>query len=246
MIDRSSVGSLAAVILEPILSSAGILPLPPNYLRAMKVHCEKRGMLLILDEAQTALGRCGSMFAFEYEGVTPDILTLSKTLGNGLPVSAVITSAEIEQFCNDRGFLFYTTHANDPLPAAVATKVIDIVIRDNLVDRSRMAGLALHNGLRRLKELYECIGDVRGRGLMAGIEIVSNRKTKEAAPEIGNALTIRMRKLGLSANISRLNSFGRVIRIAPPITITDEELALGLSILEEALRTTPGTMPMKT
>lgn len=81
---------------------------------------------------------------------------------------------------------------------------------------------------------------------MAGIEIVSNRKTKEAAPEIGNALTIRMRKLGLSANISRLNSFGRVIRIAPPITITDEELALGLSILEEALRTTPGTMPMKT
>ena len=212
----------------------------------MKTHCEKRGMLLILDEAQTALGRCGSMFAFEYQGVIPDVLTLSKTLGNGLPVAAVITSSKVEQVCNERGFLFYTTHANDPLPAAVAAKVIEIVVRDNLVEKSRVAGLKLLAGLHQIKEKYRCIGDVRGRGLMAGMEIVSNRETKEAAPEIGNALTARMRELGLSANISRLNSFGRVIRIAPPITISDEELTLGLSILWEAFRTTPGTMPMET
>lgn len=244
MIDRASCGSLAAVILEPILSSGGMLTLPPGYLRAMKSYCEDRGMLLIIDEAQTGLGRCGDMFAFEHEGVVPDILTLSKTLGNGIPLSAVVTSSHIASLSKEKGYLFYTTHVNDPLPAAVGLKVLDIVIRDNLVARSRQSGAKLHEALLKLKCRYGCIGDVRGRGLMAGIEIVGNPKTKEPAPELGNRLAAKMMELGLSANLANMASFGGVFRIAPPINISDEDLELGLEIMEEAFRSTDGSMPL--
>lgn len=111
-IDRASCGSLAAVIIEPILSSGGILTLPKGYLRALKTHCEARGMLLIVDEAQTAIGRAGDMFAFEHEGVVPDILTLSKTLGNGIPLSAVVTSNEIARVCEEVSIhpLYHSPH----------------------------------------------------------------------------------------------------------------------------------------
>lgn len=243
MVDRASCGSLAAVIVEPIQSSGGMHGLPPEYLRAMKVHCRRRGMLLILDEAQTALGRAGDMFAFEHEGVQPDILTLSKTLGNGIPLSAVVTSNEIERVCRENGFIFYTTHVNDPLPAAMGLKVLEIVVRDDLVGRSRAAGLKLQAGLLKLKDRYLCIGDVRGRGLMAGLELVADRTTKEPAKDLGGRLASRMNELGLSANLSTMASFSGIFRIAPPITITDDQLDLGLQIMEEAFRSTEGTMP---
>jgi 4-aminobutyrate aminotransferase-like enzyme len=244
LVDTASNGSLAAVIIEPILSSGGMHVLPKGYLKAMKAHCEKRQMLLIVDEAQTAIGRAGDMFAFEHDEATPDILTLSKTLGNGLPLAAVVTSTEIEQTCFDRGYLFYTTHVNDPLPAAVGLKVLDIVVRDGLVERSQKAGLRLKAGLEKLKSRYGCIGDVRGRGLMCGVEIVADRKTKEPDFELGNKLAEKLLQLGLSANLATLKSFGGVFRIAPPITVTDEELELGLEIFEKALASTEGTMPL--
>jgi 4-aminobutyrate aminotransferase-like enzyme len=244
MVDRASCGSLAAVILEPILSSGGMLTLPPGYLKAMKEHCERRRMLLIIDEAQTGIGRCGDMFAFEHEGVVPDILTLSKTLGNGLPLSAVITSNLIAGTAREKGFLFYTTHVNDPLPAAVGLKVIEVVMRDNLVARSRELGVELHSRLQKLKSRYGCIGDVRGRGLMAGIEIVADQRTKKPAPELGNRLAAKMIELGLSANLATMPSFGGMFRIAPPISISEENLQLGLGIMEEAFRSTEGTLPL--
>lgn len=244
LIDKASVGSLAAVIMEPILSSGGIITLPAGYMAAMKEHCVKRNMLLIVDEAQTGLGRCGDLFAINYEGVIPDILTLSKTLGNGLPLSAVVTSNEVAKITEERNFMFYTTHANDPLPASVGLKVVEVVLRDKLVARSREMGQKLQAGLRRLMERYGCIGDVRGRGLMAGVEIVSNRETKEPAIEFGRRLSARMMDLGLSASIAARTTFSGCIRIAPPLTITDEELEGGLEIFEEVLRSTEGSMPL--
>lgn len=250
LLDKQSCGSLAAVIIEPILSSGGMLELPPGYLKALKMHCEARGMLLIVDEAQTALGRAGDMFAFthypEDEGTVPDILTLSKTLGNGIPLSAIMTSNRIAQHAKDNGFLFYTTHINDPLPAAVGDKVLEVVIRDDLCARSKRLGVQLQAGLRQLQSRYGCIGDVRGRGLMAGMEVVSDRKTKVGAPEVGAAVSKKMVDMGLWAQLATMPSFGGVFRIAPPITVTEEQLDLALSIIEEALRTTPGTMPLYT
>ena len=240
LIDRQSSGGLAAFIAEPILSSGGVLDLPPGYLAALRAGCRERGMLLVLDEAQTGLGRTGSTFAFERDGVVPDILTLSKTLGAGLPLAAVVTTDEIEQQAHERGFLFYTTHVSDPLPSAVGLKVVEVVLRDRLADRAAAAGARLQAGLRELREQYECVGDVRGRGLLVGMEIVADKVSKASAPELGAAVTRRCLELGLSMNITGLRGMGGVFRIAPPLTVTDAEIDLGIAILDEALRDVAG------
>jgi 2,2-dialkylglycine decarboxylase (pyruvate) len=235
LIDRQSSGNLAAFIAEPILSSGGIIELPPGYMAALKRKCEERGMLLILDEAQTGVGRTGLMFACEREGVTPDILTLSKTLGAGLPLAAVLTSAAIEERAYELGYLFYTTHVSDPLPAAVGLKVLEVVERDGLVARANVMGERLRNGLLRLQERFECIGDVRGRGLLLGMEVVKDRATKEPADGLGAKITRECMSLGLSMNIVQLPGMGGVFRIAPPLTVSEAEIDLGLGLLEQAI-----------
>jgi 2,2-dialkylglycine decarboxylase (pyruvate) len=202
---------------------------------ALKRKCEERGMLLILDEAQTGVGRTGLMFACEREGVTPDILTLSKTLGAGLPLAAVLTSAAIEERAHELGYLFYTTHVSDPLPAAVGLKVLEVVERDGLVARANVMGERLRNGLLRLQERFECIGDVRGRGLLLGMEVVKDRATKEPADGLGAKITRECMSLGLSMNIVQLPGMGGVFRIAPPLTVSEAEIDLGLGLLEQAI-----------
>jgi 2,2-dialkylglycine decarboxylase (pyruvate) len=234
LLDRQTTGNLAAFIAEPILSSGGVLELPPGYLAALAAHCHTRGMLLILDEAQTGIGRTGLMFAFERDGVVPDILTLSKTLGAGLPLSAVVTTPEIEDRCFERKFHFYTTHASDPLPAAVGLKVIEIILRDNLAERARAAGARLKTGFEALMQRYEVIGDVRGRGLLIGVEIVKDRRTRTPYPELAGRMMSRCLELGLSTSVVR-GTWG-VFRIAPPIVISDAEIDLGLEVFAQALK----------
>ena len=192
-------------------------------------------MLLILDEAQTGMGRTGHLFAFQRDGITPDILTLSKTLGAGLPLSAVMCSAEVEERCHQRGFLFYTTHVSDPLPAAVGLKVLEVVQRDDLTARARLMGARLEKGLRELQSRHECIGDVRGRGLLRGVEIVADRTTKIPASELGAAITRACMSLGLSMNIVQLPGMGGVFRIAPPLTVSEQEIDLGVELLDKAI-----------
>jgi 2,2-dialkylglycine decarboxylase (pyruvate) len=235
LIDRQSTGALAAFIAEPILSSGGILELPEGYLETLQAKCRARGMMLILDEAQTGLGRTGTLFACERDGVVPDILTLSKTLGAGLPLAAVLTTAEIEQRCFERGYLFYTTHVSDPLPAAVGLAVLEVLVRERLAERARLAGARLRAGLEALMAEFECIGDVRGRGLLLGVEIVADRRTRAPAPELGAAISRAALARGLSMNIVSLPGMGGVFRIAPPLTVADAELDLGLAILRDAI-----------
>ncbi|MGA6162686.1 aspartate aminotransferase family protein [Amycolatopsis magusensis] len=231
LIDAQSVGSLAACLVEPILSSGGVVDLPPGYLAALKDKCRERGMLLILDEAQTGLCRTGDWYAFERDGVVPDILTLSKTLGAGLPLAAVLTSAEIEREAHERGFLFFTTHVNDPLPAAVGNTVLDVLTRDRLDLRARELGERLRGGLAELARRHPVIGDVRGRGLLVGLELSSEGDTDE----LGAAVTRRCAELGLHMNIVQLPGLGGTFRIAPPLTATEAEIDRGLSILDSAL-----------
>ena len=240
LIDRQSTGKLAAFIAEPILSSGGILELPEGYLAALKAHCEKRGMMLVVDEAQTGLGRTGEMFAFSRDGIVPDFLTLSKTLGAGLPLSAVLTSAEIEENCHENGFLFYTTHVSDPLPAAVGLTVIDVLLKESLTARAKEAGDRLKNGLIEMQSRHDCIGDIRGRGLLLGMEIVADKESKKPAPELGSRITNKAMELGLSMNIVNLPGMGGVFRIAPPLTVSDQEIDLGLSIMNDAIAQVTG------
>ncbi|MFC3996404.1 aspartate aminotransferase family protein [Nocardiopsis sediminis] len=236
LVDQQSSGSLAACIVEPILSSGGIIELPEGYLARLKEYCAARGMLLIFDEAQTGLGRTGTMYAFERDGVVPDLLTLSKTLGAGLPVAAVLTSAEIEQACHDRGFLFFTTHVSDPLAASVALAVLDIVERDALVQRATSLGKELTARLLDLRDRFEAVGDVRGRGLLQGIELVTDKESRSPADRLGRAVTTACLERGLHVNIVQLPGMGGIFRIAPPLTIETADLHSGVDMLESALR----------
>ena len=240
LVDAQSTGSLAAFIAEPILSSGGIIELPEGYLAALKKKCEERGMLLILDEAQTGMGRTGHMFAFERDGVTPDILTLSKTLGAGLPLSAVLTSRELEEKAHELGFVFLTTHVSDPLPAAVGLTVMDMIEKEGLIARANTAGARLRAGLEALQQRFECIGDVRGRGLLLGIEIVRDRQSRIPDLEMGDRIGAEAMARGLSMNIVKIPAMGAVFRIAPPLTATDEEIDQGLEIMGRAIEAAQG------
>ncbi|MFZ0849012.1 MAG: aspartate aminotransferase family protein [Hyphomicrobiaceae bacterium] len=233
--DNQAVGAPAAVIVEPIQSSAGIIVPPEGYFPKLKKLCEERGLLLIMDEAQTGLGRLGSNFAFEQVGVVPDILTLSKTLGNGLPMAATITSDEIEQDCFNKQFLFYTSHLSDPLPAAVGLAVLRVLREEKLAERAKEMGDHLMNGLRALQQRYECIGDVRGRGLLIGLEIVKDRESRHADRPLAHKLQRLCLEMGLVMHAVRADSQSS-IRLAPPLTVSKEELDKGIGIMDKAFR----------
>ncbi len=240
-VDRQSVGAYAAVIVEPIMSAGGIIDLPAGFLARLEEKAREREMLLILDEAQTAMGRTGTNFAFEHHGVVPDILTLSKTLGAGLPLAAATTTEEIEDTCHARGFSFYTSHVSDPLPAQIGLAVLEVLARDGLGARACELGAHLRSGLELLQQRHECIGDVRGRGLLLGVELVSDRETRTPAEALSRAVTERCLELGLHMNISRLPGLGSVFRIAPPLTVTRDEIDSAVGMLDQALTDCAGT-----
>ncbi|MFI6390790.1 aspartate aminotransferase family protein [Nonomuraea sp. NPDC050540] len=236
LIDAQSVGSLAACLVEPILSSGGVIEPPPGYLAALADKCRERGMLLILDEAQTGLCRTGDWYAFQHDGVVPDILTLSKTLGAGLPLAAVLTSAEIERRAHERGYLFFTTHVSDPLPAAVGNTVLDVLERDHLDKRAGELGALLRGRLDEIAARHDVVGDVRGRGLLLGVELAGDEVLGAGgADRLGAAVTRRCFELGLHMNIVQLPGMGGIFRIAPPLTASDEEITRGAAILDQAL-----------
>ena len=193
-----SAGAPAAVIAEPVISAGGVIVPPPGYFAALQAEARKRGMLLIFDEAQTAFGRLGHWFAASHLQVTPDIMTVSKTLGGGMPLAGVITTDEIEERCHRRGFAFYTSHVSDPLPSAVGLAVLQTIEEENLLRRSEEMGAYLAARLGELQARLEEIGDVRGMGLLRGIELVRDRETREPHHELGALTTQRCLELGLS------------------------------------------------
>ncbi len=233
MIDATSVGEEAAVIVEPIQSAGGIIVPPRGYLGRLKEHCDQRGILLIFDEAQTGLGRVGDLFGFESDGVVPDILTLSKTLGGGLPLSAVIASDTVAEAARGNGFAHYTSHASDPFTATVGLAVVDVILSENLTERAATIGQYLMDRLCELQNRHETIGDVRGRGLLLGVEIVVDRATKEPGHELITALSERCIELGL--NINRVGGPHSVWRLAPPLTVSRNEIDQAIEIMDQAL-----------
>jgi 2,2-dialkylglycine decarboxylase (pyruvate) len=185
LVDQQSVGSLCAVVAEPVLSAGGIIVPPNGYFRRLRELLDERGMLLVLDEAQTGFGRLGTMFGFEHDGVVPDLLAVSKTLGGGLPLAATITSSAIEEDCYRKGFLHVTSHVSDPLPAAAGLAVLDVIGEEGLVERAAARGAYMLARLRELRAEHEAIGDVRGRGLLVGLELVEDRENRRPADALG-------------------------------------------------------------
>lgn len=235
MYDMQSTGAPAAVVAEPVISAGGVIVPPEGYFDALQAEAHKRGMLLLFDEAQTAFGRIGHWFAASHLNVTPDIMTVSKTLGGGVPLAGVITSDAIEESCHRRGFAFYTSHVSDPLPASVGLAVLETIVAEDLLARSRTMGDYLVARLRDLQGRHEEIGDVRGMGLLRGIELVKSRETREPYHELGALTTQRCLELGLSMNIRRRPERGSVWRIAPPLTVTTADIDLAMTIFDQAL-----------
>ena len=238
VIDQQSVGALCAVIAEPVLSAGGVIVPPSDYFERLRKLCDDRGMLLIVDEAQTGFGRLGTMFGFESYGVEPDILSVSKTLGGGVPLAATFTSSAIESDCYSKGFMHVTSHVSDPLPAAVGLAVIEVIEEEGLVEQAKLRGEYLLARLHELQERHEHIGEVRGKGLLVGLELVEDRVTKKPADQLGVAVGNECLRRGLSMNIVRstagmLNCF----RMAPPLSISESEIDTAIEIMDGALRT---------
>ena len=242
LFDMASDGAGAAIVAEPILSAGGVIVPPEGYFAKLKDEAHRRGMMLVFDEAQTAFGRIGEKFAATGLGVTPDIMNVSKTLGGGLPLAATITSDEIEEKAHEKGFSYYTSHVSDPLPATVGLAVMETIEKEKLLERARDMGAHLRASLDALQQKYEAIGEIRGQGLLYGIDLVKDRESREPHLELGDITTKRCMELGLSMNIKRRPERGAVWRIAPPLTISLNELDRGCELLDRALRESLDTL----
>ncbi len=190
-------------------------------------------MLLIFDEAQTGLGKLGTMFAFEQHGVIPDILTLSKHFGGGISISTTITSQEIEEKINEKGFVCGHSHCNDPLGCSAGVASLDLIVEENVPERAAKLGEYLQAILRQLAQKYEVIGDVRGKGLIQGIELVEDRNSKTPAKELGTAIHAKLLEKGLLCSLRRS---GSVIRFVPPVSTTTAQFDTAGEKLDEAIK----------
>jgi 4-aminobutyrate aminotransferase-like enzyme len=223
-----------------VLSAGGIIVPPPGYVKALHKMCHDRGMLLIMDESQTGLGKTGRMWGHQHEDVVPDIMTVSKHFGAGLPISAVCTTAELADKAASNGYFATRSHACDPILCAAGVASIDIIEEENLVERAQVIGERLRERLDALTSEVPLVGDVRGRGVLFGAELVLDRDTREPANDAARTVVQICQENGLL--VQARGSHGRlnVIRLVPPMVTTDSELDEGLSIFEDAVREAAG------
>jgi 2,2-dialkylglycine decarboxylase (pyruvate) len=242
--DANFTSQPAAVIAEPILSAGGVIVPPPGYFQAVRQACQERGMLLIFDEAQTGLGKTGKMFGFQHEGVVPDIMALSKHFGGGVPVSAVCTTAEIAKRAVANGFFATRSHATDPMPCAAGVASIDAIVEENLAGRAVRIEQRMKSAFAEMATRYEVIGDIRGRGVLLGLELVTDRERKTPANKETAVVESQCLEAGLILQV-RGTGPGRknVLRFVPPMTTTDAEIDRALSILDDALAVAVGHPP---
>lgn len=232
LIDYATPGKVAAFIAESIQGVGGFVEFPPGYLRHTYDHVRAASGVCIADEVQTGFGRTGSHFwGFETQGVIPDIVTMAKGIGNGCPLAAVVTTAKIA--ASLMGKVHFNTFGGNPVVTAIGKAVLEVIEKENLQENSLKLGARIKQGLEKLKAKYPLIGDVRGRGLMIGIELVKDRKTKEPARAECAALHEATRQLGLLVGKGGL--WGQTIRFAPPMCITRADADFVVDVFNAAL-----------
>jgi alanine-glyoxylate transaminase / (R)-3-amino-2-methylpropionate-pyruvate transaminase len=225
-------GSVAAFIAEPIQGVGGVTSGEPAYFQKAYEITRQYGGVCIADEVQTGFGRTGDHFwGFENLGVVPDIVTMAKGLGNGVPIAAVTTRREIAETLTQR--IHFNTFGGNPVSMAQGLAVMDVIEEDGLQANARAVGGHCMEGMQRLMSKHLLIGDVRGKGLMLGMELVRDRRTKEPATEEAKAILERARELGVL--IGKTGLFGNVLRIKPPLCITRADIDFALDVLDEAL-----------
>ncbi len=230
-------GELAAFIAEPVQGVGGATHGAPNYLNEAYAIVREHDGLCISDEVQTGFGRTGEQFwGFEHFGVVPDIVTMAKGIGNGVPLAAVTTRREIAEALTRR--VHFNTYGGNPVSMAAGLAVLDAIEEDGLQENARAQGARLKAGLEALATKHTLIGDVRGLGLMLGVELVRDRESKEPAPAETLAVLDRARERGLLVGKGGLS--GNVLRIKPPLCITAADVDYALAVLDEALAAAAG------
>lgn len=224
---------VAAMIVEPVQGEGGFMVAPPGFLRMLKEVCEKYGILFVADEIQSGFCRTGKMFAVEYDGVEPDLMIIAKSMGAGMPISGVVGRTEIMD-APPPGTLG-GTYSGNPVACAAALAVLDIYEREDLAARSREVGQIVTDRFLKLQEHFACIGDVRGLGGMAAMELVKDRVTKEPDSQLTGDILAAAHHRGLV--LIRAGMYDNVLRVLVPLCVTDEQLQRGLDIFEDAFTT---------
>jgi 4-aminobutyrate aminotransferase len=236
MLDRiiasTSTGDLGTVIVEPYQGTAGFIYPPDGWLKELEKWAKVNQLVFIVDEVQSSLGRTGKMYAIEWENIQPQMLCLGKGLGSGVPSSAVAAESKILD-CMAPGELSSTWGGN-PLACAASLAVLQVMEEEKLPENSEKVGKVLKAALLEMQKRQPCLGDVRGKGLVIGLEFVDPTDRYTPAPQLTKKITLAASERGLL--LGKLGLYGNVIRVAPPLVITEEEALLGVQILESAIK----------
>jgi 4-aminobutyrate aminotransferase len=223
---------VAGVLIECVQGEGGYYPAPPAFLRELRAMCDEHGILLIADEVQSGFGRTGEMWAFEHAGIVPDVVCVAKAIANGLPLSAIVTSRELQERWG-RG-AHGTTYGGNPVSCAAGVAVLETIRDEQLVANARARGAELSGGLRELMAELPGIGDVRGPGLMIGVEFVTDRASRKPDGAMAEAVAARASEAGLLLLTCGIDH--QVIRWIPPLDVTVAEVEEALGIFETALK----------
>jgi 4-aminobutyrate aminotransferase/(S)-3-amino-2-methylpropionate transaminase len=229
-IEASSTGPIAAIIAEPIQGVGGVVVSPPGYLEKLADIARAHGGLFIVDEVQSGFGRAGSMFAIENWNVSPDLMTVGKGMANGTPIASFLAREDVGEALRTPTF---STYGGNPVACTAGLATIDYVKKNDLALRARDIGKVTMEHLQEMSTRHRLMGDVRGLGLMIGVELVKNRETKEPAGNETLEVLEEARTRGLI--IGKSGPYGNVLRVAPPLTVSIEQVNEGLGILDEAL-----------
>ncbi len=224
---------VAAIMLEPVQGEGGFIPAPPELLQGLRALCDQHGIMLIADEVQTGFGRTGKMFGIEHSGVKPDMITISKSLAGGFPLSAVVGRAAVIDAAEPGGL--GGTFSGSPIACAAALAVLDVIEEENLIERANAIGATMKTRLEAIARRNDTvpISAIRGPGAMIGFDIVKARFSDEPAPEATKQVQIKAREQGLI--LLTCGMFANTIRLLVPLTVSDAVLEEGLAILERAL-----------
>jgi len=224
---------VAAIFVEPVQGEGGYIVPPPNWFSHVRALCDRYGILLVADEVQSGMGRTGKMFASEHWGVEPDIICLAKALGSGMPISAMIARADI---MNWPPGTHGSTFGGNPVCCAAALATLDVIEQEHLLENASVVGQRLKGKLAELAQESHLIGDVRGLGLMIGVELVKDKETKAMAKEIADLVMLECFERGLLLLTCGPSS----VRFAPPLTITQAQADTAFEIFAEALKDVEG------
>ncbi|MFK3790679.1 aspartate aminotransferase family protein [Pseudomonas piscis] len=235
--DTTGVG-LAGMIFCPIFANEGLPRIPATLLERACALVRDAGGLVIIDEVQAGFGRTGSMWGHQAMGITADIVTLGKPMGNGYPVAAVVSRSELLDGFRDKTF-YFNTFAASPTAAAAAMAVLDVIEDEGLMDNARTVGALVRRGLAELAAKHALIGDIRGKGLWVGLELVSDHASREPATWETGQLVEALRQRGILVN--RIGPFGNVLKIRPPLVFKTEHAQELLAAIEQSLEVLEGS-----